>query len=120
MRPLNISGRAKFLAAGAAVVAAGLGSGGAAWAAASGGAPALSPAGGVRVLKIIPARPVLVGRAPVVIRTAGGDCSGLSLTEVPGVPAPTVTGTETPTPVDGQPVICGAGGVTGGVTTAGR
>lgn len=112
VNPLRSSRGTKFLAAGAAVAAIGLGSGGWAYAALSGGAPALTPVGRVPAVKVVPARPV-----PVRVRPAGtwrtGGCSGLYLTPVPGVPAPLVQGTENPVPVPGQPVVCDEG------TTAG-
>lgn len=104
--------KTKFLAAGAAVAAIGLGSGGWAYAASSGGAPVLTPAGRAPVVKVVPARPVLVRVHPAGAGQTGG-CSGLYLTPVPGVPAPPVQVIETPTPVPGQPVACDGG------TTAG-
>ena len=76
----------RLLAAGAAVAAIGLGSGGWAYAASSGGTPAPTPA----------------------------SCSGLTLTPVPGVSAPPVSGIENPTPVAGTPVVCGDEGTTAG------
>jgi hypothetical protein len=101
----------RFLAAGAAVAAIGLGSGGWAYAASSGHAPTLTPAGRAPVVKVVPARPV-----PVRVRPAGGGrndgCSSLYLTPVSGAPSwPVIVGTPTAGP--GTPVVCDGG------TTAG-
>lgn len=112
MNPLKSSRGTKFLAAGVAMAAIGLGSGGWAYAASSGGAPALAPAGRAPAVRILPARPVPVRVGQAGVGRTGG-CSGLYLTPVPGVPAPPVAGTQTPVPVPGQPVVCDDG------TTAG-
>jgi hypothetical protein len=112
VNPLKSSRGTKLLAAGAAVAAIGLGGGGWAYAASSGGAPALTPAGRAPVVKVAPARPVLIRVHPAGTGRTDG-CSGLYLTPVPGVPAPPVQGTENPAPVPGQPVVCDGG------TTAG-
>ena len=112
VNPLKSSRGTKLLAAGAAVAAIGLGSGGWAYAASSGGAPVLTPAGRAPAVKVVPARRVLVRVRPAGVGRTDG-CSGLYLTPVLGVPAPPVAGTETPAPVPGQPVVCDNG------TTAG-
>ncbi len=118
MNLLKSSRGTKFLAAGAAVAAIGMGTGGWAFASSSGHAPTLIPAG-PPVIKVLPAGPaikVLPGR-PIRVHPAGGrndGCSGLTLTPVSGIPAPPVQGTENPTPVPGTPVVCGDGGTTAG------
>ncbi len=143
MNLLKSSRGTKFLAAGAAVAAIGMGTGGWAFAASSGHAPTLTPAGGHKVIKVVPAKPAPIrirpsghGRAPILtpvggapvkvvpakpvpirVHPAGGrsdDCSGLTLTPVSGAPVQPVPVIENPTPVPGTPVVCGDGGTTAG------
>lgn len=118
MNLLKSSRGTKFLAAGAAVAAIGLGSASWAYAASSGHAPTLTPAGRPAI-KVVPAGPILKLRPgrPIRIHPAGGrndGCSGLTLTPVSGVPAQPVPVIENPTPVSGPPVVCGDGGTTAG------
>jgi hypothetical protein len=83
VRSFTRSRRTRFLAASAVVVTIGIGGGGLAYAASSGSTP-----------------------------SASRECSGLSLTPVPGVKAPKITKTETPLLIQAKPIVCGSRGTT--------
>lgn len=92
MRSLRSSRRVTFLAAGAVVVAVGLGSGVWAYAASSTSGPTLITTRG----------------APTVVKSTGSTGSRLCLVPVPGVKAPKYT-TEKPVPVKAKLVVVRSG-----------
>jgi hypothetical protein len=95
-----------YLASGAIVAMIGLGGGGLAYAASSGGPSSPAHVPSVRLVRLQPGGPVLF---------TGSDCGKCpTLTLVRGVKAPKVTATETPVPAKGKPVVCSGG------TTQGR
>ena len=116
MLSLSLPRPKRILAASTIVFAIGLGGGGLAYAASSGGAPVLTPVHGSHAVKVTPAKPVsLMPVKPVSLKPghkAGGRCSGLSLTPVSGAKPPKVTATGHPRAVRAKLVVCGAGGKT--------